>query len=308
MKNHKVLVTGGAGYKGCHLVEALTNEGFSVTVLDNFLYGYESLLGFVENQKINVIKKDIRNLKESDVSSFDIIFHLAAVSGYPACEANPHSAQTINVASTQLLLNYLSNDQILVCASTTSMYGSSGKNLDETATPSPVSLYGITSLEREMLCMSRPNTIAFRFATIFGTSRRMRRDLLLNDFTYKAVTERCLVLYDYHSKRTFLHVRDAIEAYIMAARNPERMVGGIFNIGSNSMNFSKLDIAEKISKHVNLDIIKSDLKDPDRRDFIINFDKISALGFIPKYSVDDGIEELLRLYSWYRDNILFRTI
>ena len=308
MNNIEVLVTGGAGYKGSHLVEALVSEGCHVTILDNFLYGYESLLGFVANKKISIIKKDIRNIKESDVSSHDIIFHLAAISGYPACEANPHSAQTINVTSTKMLLNYLSNDQILMCASTTSMYGSSGKELDETATPTPVSLYGITSLERETLCMNRPNTIAFRFATIFGTSRRMRRDLLLNDFAYKAVTERSLVLYDYHSKRTFLHVRDAIEAYMMAARNPEQMVDGIFNVGANSMNFSKLEIAEKISKHIKLDIIKSNLEDPDRRDFIINFDKISALGFSPKYSIDDGIEELLRLYSWYRDNSLFRTI
>ena len=308
MKGLKVLITGGAGYKGAHLVEALLNEGCHVTVLDNFLYGYESLLGFTGNQRLSIIKKDIRNIKESDVSSHDVIFHLAAISGYPACEANPHSAQTINVSSTRVLVDYLSNNQILMCASTTSMYGSSGKELDETATPKPVSLYGITSLERETICINRPNTVAFRFATIFGTSRRMRCDLLLNDFTYKAVTERSVVLYDYHSKRTFLHVQDAIEAYMMAARNPESMVNEIFNVGANNMNFSKLEIAEKISKHVKLDIIKSNLEDPDRRNFIINFDKLSALGFNPKHSIDSGIEELVRLYSWYRVNNLFHLI
>ena len=260
------------------------------------------------DKPLTINKKDIRNIKKTDLSKHDIVFHLAAISGYPACEANPHSARTINVDSTRLLLNYLSKNQILVCASTTSMYGSSGKELDEMAAVKPVSLYGTTSFERETLCMNRPNTVAFRFATIFGISRRMRIDLLLNDFTNKAVTERCIVLYDYHSVRTFLHIRDAIDAYMMVVKNPEPMINEIYNVGANNMNFSKLEVAEEIKKYTGVEIMKSGLEDPDRRDFIINFDKISSLGFNPKKTLNEGIEELVRLYSWHRTNNLFNTI
>lgn len=306
MKN--VLITGGAGYKGVILAEALLQAGCRVTLMDNFIYGYESVLGFASDSNCTIIKRDIRNLEENDVRGFDIVYHLAAISGYPACEANPHSAQMINVVSTEKLIKLLSDEQTLVYASTTSLYGKSGLEQDETALPTPGSLYGITKWQAESVCMQRRNSVSFRFATLFGASRRMRCDLLLNDFVYRAVNDRSIVLFDSHSVRTFLHVRDAIKAYVMAYHHPEKFVGQIFNVGSSTMNFSKIELARIIQRHLQNEIIETQLADPDRRDFIINFDKITAQGFTSTYSIEDGIEELLRLYSWYQPFQNYRPI
>jgi nucleoside-diphosphate-sugar epimerase len=303
-----ILITGGAGYKGVVLAEALLQAGCKVTLMDNFIYGYESVLGFASDSNCTIIKRDIRNLEEKDVKHFDIIYHLAAISGYPACEANPHSAQMINVVSTEKLVKLLDADQILVYASTTSLYGKSGLEQDETSLPTPGSLYGITKWQAESLCMQRRNSISFRFATLFGVSRRMRCDLLLNDFVYRAVQDRSIVLFDSHSIRTFLHVRDAIQAYVMALHHPEEMAGQIYNVGSSAMNFSKLELAKIIQRHLQNEIIETQLADPDRRDFVINFDKINALGFKPAISIEDGIQELLRLYSWYQPFQNYRPI
>lgn len=304
----KVLITGGAGYKGVLLAETLLKEGYFVTILDNFMYGFESVLGFAGKKNCGIIKKDIRNLQKEDVKDHDLICHLAAISGYPACEANPHSAKTINVDSTERLVNLLGEEQILVYASTTSMYGKSDKVQDESSQPHPLSLYAVTKYEAEKICMQRKNSISLRFATLFGVSRKMRCDLLLNDFVYKAVTERSIVLFDSHSVRTFLHIRDAIKAYIMATQQPEKFVDKIFNVGSKEMNYSKLDLAQRINNHCNIEIIETNLSDPDRRSFIMNFDKISSLGFSPNITLDEGIQELLRLYDWYRPFITYKTI
>ena len=304
----KILITGGAGYKGVLLAEALLQRNYIVTILDNFMYGFEPVLSFASNKNCTIVKKDIRNLRKEDVKSYDVIYHLAAISGYPACEANPHSAQMINVNSTRSLTKLLSKNQILVCASTTSMYGKTGNQQDETSVPTPVSMYGVTKYKAETVCLQHKNTIAFRFATIFGVSPKMRCDLLLNDFVYKSINERSLVLFDSESVRTFLHVRDAVQAYLMVLHQPGKMLGEIFNVGSNDMNYSKLELARKIAKHIKIEIIETRLEDPDRRNFVINFDKISRLGFKPTISVDEGIQELIQLYSWYQPYPVFKTI
>lgn len=304
----KILVTGGAGYKGCLLVGELLKKNYSVTILDNFMYGYDSVLGFVGNKNCTILKKDIRNLQSSDLKNYDIIFHLAGISGYPACEANPHSAEIINVHSTKKLTGFLSAQQLLVYASTTSFYGKSGEVKDETAIPEPLSLYGITKFEAEKICLSHRNSVSLRFATIFGASMRMRCDLLVNDFVYKAITERSLVLFDSRSIRTYLHVKDAIRAYLMVLEKTKQMAGQIFNVGSNDLNFSKLDLAKKIKKFIDFKIIDSDLDDFDKRNFVINYNKISGLGFAPSVSIEDGIQELKKLYSFYRPFSLYQTI
>jgi nucleoside-diphosphate-sugar epimerase len=304
----RTLVTGGAGYKGTILVDALLKAGCDVTILDNFMYGYEPVLGFAGNRRCSIVKKDIRNLEKKDVEGYDVIYHLAGISGYPACEANPHSAHVINVTSTETLVGLLDDEQVLVYASTTSLYGAAGVELDETATPTPTSLYGVTKWQAEKISLGRPNSIAFRFATLFGASLKMRPDLLLNDFVGKAVTERSIVLFDCHSVRTFLHVRDAIAAYLMVLDQSEDMVGKVYNVGSSDMNYSKLEVAEHIAAQVDMRIIESALVDSDPRNFFINFDRISALGFRPTVSLDEGIEELVRLYSWYRPYSVYVTI
>lgn len=306
MKN--ILITGGAGYKGILLTKALLEEGYNVTIMDNFMYGFDPILTVINYDKCNVIKKDIRNLEEKDVKDYDIIYHLAGISGFPACDANPHSAQIINVDSTDKLVKLLSNNQLIVYASTTSFYGQSGDERDENSIPEPTSLYGRTKYEAEKICMSHKNGISLRFATIFGVAPKMRNDLMLNDFVFRAITEHNLVLFDSKSIRTFLHIKDAIDAYLMVAKMSDKTVGKIFNVGCNSMNYSKMDIALVIKKHIDFSILDTSLKDPDKRNYKINYDKIAKLGFKSKISIDEGIEELIKLYSVYRPYSAFQTI
>jgi len=304
----KILITGGAGYKGTLLARAVLARGHAVTVLDNFMYGFDPVLGFASDPNCSIVKKDIRNIEASDVEGYDVIYHLAAISGYPACEANPHSAQTINVDSTQMLIDLMDDDQLLIYASTTSMYGKRPERQDETTPPAPGSLYGMTKYAGEKIAMTRENSIAFRFATLFGASLKMRPDLMLNDFVHKAVTERSLVLFDEHSVRTFLHVNDSIRTYLMALDDARPFIGNVFNVGSEKMNFSKLDIAQRIKKYVEMEIVHSSLADLDKRDFIIDFSRIAELGFELSVDLDTGIQELIRLYNWYRPYVPYQTI
>lgn len=304
----KTLITGGAGYKGILLTEALAEAGHEVTIFDNFMYGYDSVIGLMRYPKVEFVQKDIRNVEASDVAGFDAIFHLAGISGYPACEANPNSAHMINEKSTETLVDLLSPEQLLVYASTTSFYGDSGGVCTEETPVKPVSMYGITKYNAEVISHRHPNTVSLRFATLFGVGPKMRRDLLVNDFTQKAVQERSLVLFDSKSVRTFLHVRDAIAAYMMVLDNIDEMRSKVYNVGSNSLNHSKMDIAQTIKEFVEFEIIDSTLPDPDVRNFLINFDKIETLGFEHQWSLKDGIQEMVKLYQFYRPNLPYRVI
>lgn len=304
----RILITGGGGYKGVKLARALLERGHEVTVLDNFMYGYEPCFFLFHYPKVSFVQMDIRNVADADVAGYDCVYHLAAISGYPACEANPHSAQMINLSGTENLVSHLAPEQLLVYASTTSIYGTATEICTEDSPVDPRSLYARTKYEAEKRCMEHPKAVALRFATVFGVSPRMRRDLLPNDFVMRAVQERALILFDSASIRTFLHVDDAIEAYTMVLDQPEAMTGQVFNVGSDALNLSKRQIADKIAEHVEFSIIDSELTDPDARNFIINFDKIAALGFRPRKTLDEGIEELVKLFTFYRPTLPFKTI
>ncbi len=304
----KILITGGAGYKGLKLAQALLLRGHAVTILDNFMYGYDAALHLLQYDRLTVVEKDIRNLEEKDIASFDIIYHLAGISGYPACEANPNSAQMINVVGTRRLVDLLGADQYLINASTTSFYGSTGSVCSEETRIAPVSLYGITKYEAEKICLDHARCTNFRFATIFGIAPRMRWDLLPNDFTMKAVQERSLVLFDSHSIRTFLHIDDAIDAYLMALDQPDAFCGKVFNVGGHSMNLSKMELAQEINKLVDFSIIEADMPGVDLRSFIIDFGKIEALGYVPKKTIEQGIAELIKLFRFYRPTRPYNTI
>ena len=303
----KILVTGGAGYKGVKLTKSLIERNFDVTVLDNFMYGFEPFLHLVENKNLHVIKQDIRN-KIDTIHKYDIIFHLAGLSGLPACSANPSSAHLINVEATKQLVDSLSKDQLLIYASTTSFYGKSGTMCNEETPVDPVSHYGKTKYLAEQIVMQHPNSISLRFATVFGFSPKMRMDLMVNDFTYKALKEGVVVLFDSYAKRTFIHIDDAVRAYNFAMDNSNKMRGNIYNVGGNSMNFSKLEIAEAIKKQINYSIIDSDVKDKDVRHFIIDFSKIKSLGFEPKITLDEGIAQMLEIFHYYDYFTHYRTI
>ena len=303
----KILVTGGAGYKGTVLTRKLLENGYKVTLLDNFMYGYEPVMHLATNKNLEIIKHDIRN-GIPDLPKYDVVFHLAGISGFPACASNPHSAQLINVEATRLIARDLAPGQMLINASTTSLYGKSGEPCNEETPVDPVSTYAMTKLAAEKILHEKPNVVSLRFATVFGFSTRMRMDLMINDFVYKAVKEKVIVLFDSFAKRTFIHVEDAADCYLFTMNNFDRMKGGIFNAGSNSLNFSKDEIAAKIRQKVEFSIVNSELKDKDLRHFIVNFNKIEKLGYVPARSVEDGIDELIRIYGFYEYYSHYRTI
>ncbi len=302
-----ILITGGAGYKGTVLTSKLLGQGYTVTIIDNFMYGYEPIMHLATNKNLEIIKHDIRN-GIPDMQRYDVIFHLAGISGFPACASNPHSAQLINVEATRLIAKDLSAGQMLINASTTSLYGKSGLPCDEETPVDPVSTYAQTKLAAEQILHEKPNVVSLRFATVFGFSTRMRMDLMINDFVYKAVKEKVIVLFDSFAKRTFIHVEDAADCYLFAMKNFDAMKGNVFNAGGNSLNFSKEEIAGKIRRKVDFSIVNSDVKDKDLRHFIVNFDKIEKLGYRPFRSVEEGIDELIRIYGFYEYYSHYRTI
>jgi nucleoside-diphosphate-sugar epimerase len=303
----KILVTGGAGYKGTVLTRKLLEHGYKVTLLDNFMYGYEPIMHLATNKNLEIIKHDIRN-GILEIRRYDVIFHLAGISGFPACASNPHSAQLINVEATRLIAKDLSEGQMLINASTTSLYGKSGLPCDEVTVVDPVSTYARTKLAAEEILHEKPNVVSLRFATVFGFSTRMRMDLMINDFVYKAVKEKVIVLFDSFAKRTFIHVDDAAECYLFAMNNFDTMRGGIYNAGGNNLNFSKEEITDKIRQKVDFSVVNSELKDKDLRHFVVNFNKIEKLGYRPVRTVEEGIDELVRVYQFYEYYSHYRTI
>ena len=255
------------------------------------------------------MRRDIRDPDRSYLKGQDVVFHLAALSGYPACESNPNSAQLINVDATYDLAGEMAPDQLLIYASTTSIYENTGTVCTEDMALEPqAGLYGITKYEAEKICMERENSISLRWATVFGVSPRMRAGLILNDFVQKAVQERALVIFSGRSKRSFMHVRDSVKGYLFALDHAEQMAGQVFNMGSDLLNYSKLDLADMIRQRVEFDIIESRLADKDIRDFMISFDKAQAIGFGCDISVEAGIDELIKLYSFYDPNSFVKPI
>ena len=295
----KILITGGAGYKGSSLVPALI-QNYEVDVLDHHISPECTLIPFTKKKNFNFIKKDIRDVKKKDISKYDLIIHLAGLSGYPACEANPGIAESVNVDSTKNLCNLMSKNQKLIYASTTYIYEISKKKINEDSPVSPKTLYARTKLEAEKICLNRENTVSLRFATIFGVSPKMRHDLILNDFVKKAVYEKNIVLFDQHSLRSFIHIDDVMSSYLLTIKNFSKMKKNIYNIGSDSMNYSKLQIAKKIQKKTVCEVITSTLADPDKRNFIIDYSKIQKFKFKNKISIDEGINELVKFYKWFK--------
>ncbi len=308
MNQQNILVTGGAGYKGIVLVTKLLERGHRVTILDNFMFGYNPILHIVGHRNLSVVPLDIRNISGEAVKGYDTVFHLAGISGMPACAANPNSAETINIEASRRLVAAMSEEQLLIYASTTSFYGASGSECDENTPVQPVSIYGRTKYEAERIIMQRKNSIALRFATVFGVSPKMRDDLLVNDFCYKAVHERSVVLFAAASKRTFVHIEDAINGYLFALDHAGQMRGQVFNVGDECLNFSKEDIAQAIHKYVNYEIILSSLPDQDTRNFLTSFKKIRDLGYKATRTLDEGVRDLVKLYKFYTIFSSYRVI
>ena len=302
----KVLVTGGAGYVGSILIPKLLDKGYYVRCFDNMMYKTPSLQTSCIDKKFEFVRGDIRNhvAVRDAVKDMDYIIHLAAIVGFPACRRNERLAREVNYLGTVNIENVRDYDkQKIVYASTGSVYGAIhkaiGENVDAVCTedypPKPLTWYGKTKLEAEQEVMVHNNSVAFRFATAFGLSPRLRLDLMPNDFTYQAVKNKMLVLYEKGFKRTFIHVRDLADSYLFAIENFDKIKGEVYNIGSEKMNYTKWDVANLIRKYVDYDIILSGKgSDPDKRDYTVSYEKIRKKGFETKISMEEGIQEMVR--------------
>lgn len=297
-----ILVTGGAGYIGSILVPELLKLGHRVTVLDNFMFGQNSLLECCAYESFDVIKGDARdedNLK-SVLKKADYIMPLAALVGAPLCNRDERGTVNTNRDAIASIVNLASKEQRIIFPTTNSGYGigQEGVYCTEETPLNPISLYGKIKVEAEKIVLNRGNAISFRLATVFGMSPRMRIDLLVNDFTYRAVKDRFVVVFEGHFKRNYIHIRDVARAFIHAIENFETMKKEAYNVGLSDANLSKLELCAKIKKQVP-DFVYLEApvgEDPDKRDYIVSNEKIEKTGFKPVYSLEMGIKELIKGY------------
>ena len=297
-----ILVTGGAGYIGSTLVPELLNLGHKVTVLDNFMYRQTSLNHCAIHDNFEIVRGDVRSddLMKSLFKKADVIFPLAALVGAPICNADPFAADSINKLAVLSMLDQISKDQIVIMPTTNSAYGSGdGDNFCTEESPlSPISKYAIDKVKVEQELMSRENAISLRLATVFGLSPRMRIDLLVNDFTFRAVHDGFIVLFESNFKRKYIHVSDISRVFQHCLVNFHNMKSNVFNVGLSTANISKLELCKKIKEQVpNFVILEEKIgSDPDQRNYVVSNSKIESTGFEPKYSIENGVRELIKGY------------
>ncbi len=308
MTKEHILITGGAGYIGSVLTYELLNLGYKVTVVDNLMYKQNSLIHCFSNPNFKFIKGDVCNheLMEGLIEKADIIIPLAAIVGAPACDHNPKLAKMINYDAMKFILDSSHKGQKILFPTTNSGYGIGQKNqfCTEETPLSPISLYGRLKVDIEKEFLASKRAVSFRLATVFGASPRMRVDLLVNDFVYKARHDRYLVLFEEHFKRNYIHIKDVANAFLFGIQNYDKMKGEAYNVGLSSANLSKRELCEVIQRHLPHFYFHSAAvgEDPDKRDYIVSNDKLEALGWAPRVSLDDGIKELIHLYDYLKEN------
>lgn len=303
-----ILVTGGAGYLGSTLVPMLLEAGHKVTVLDSFMFQQSSLNHVCANPDLEIVRGDTRDtaIVEPLLAKSDVVIPLAALVGAPLCARDAVGAETINRDAVRMIVDKMSPDQWMLTPITNSGYGVGEKDryCTEETPLRPISLYGRTKVEAEQAALARENAISFRLATVFGMSPRMRLDLLVNDFVYRAVNDRTVVLFEAHFKRNYIHVRDVARAFLHGIAKFETMKGEPYNVGLSDANLSKAELCAAIRQHLpNFVALEAPIgEDPDKRDYIVSNEKVEATGFKPAYSLDDGIRELIKGYVMLNDS------
>lgn len=303
MTTSSIFITGGAGYIGSVLARVLLQKGHRVTVLDNFLYRQTSLLDCFEFDHFQVVRGDCRDegLVREHVKKADVLIPLAALVGAPICNRDPHAARTTNVDAVKLVCRLASPSQQILFPNTNSGYGigEKGKFCTEESPLKPISLYGQTKVEAEQAVLARENSITFRLATVFGVSPRMRLDLLVNDFVWRAVMDRSLVIFEGHFKRNYIHVRDVAKVFMHGIENFKKMKGQTYNVGLEDANLSKIELCQLIKKIIpGFVFFEAAIgEDVDKRDYIVSNAKILKTGFKPDWNLERGVRELVKGYS-----------
>jgi nucleoside-diphosphate-sugar epimerase len=303
-----ILVTGGAGYIGSVLVPQLLAQKHSVTVVDNFMYQQSSLLDCCFEKGLRLVRGDVRDhrLLSELIARADAILPLACLTGAPICDRDPDTAKAVNYDHVKLIADRSSRNQMIVFPCTNSGYGIGQNDIccDESTPLRPVSLYGRLKVGIESYLLERDNCVTLRLATVFGVSPRMRLDLLVNDFTYRAVVDGFVVLFESHFKRNYLHVRDAARAFSHALANHETMKGRPYNVGLSDANLSKWELCEVIRRRVkDFCFVAAEVgKDPDQRNYVVSNKRIEATGFKTTIGLDEGIDELIKGYQVVRRN------
>jgi nucleoside-diphosphate-sugar epimerase len=297
-----ILLTGGAGYIGSTLVDFLLKENFNVTVIDNFSYESNTLGIYCKNKNFEIINSDIRNYKllKKIVPKYEFIIPLAGLVGAPLCNFKEVEAKSINYDANVELFKMVNDNQKIIMPTTNSAYGKGkdGQIFTEKSILKPISLYAKHKVLVEEKLMKRKNSISLRLATVFGMSPRMRIDLLVNNFVYKAMFDKYLILFESNFKRNYVHVRDVSRAFVHCIKNFKKLSGNIFNLGLEDANLSKKELCDKIKKYLDFAYFENNyFKDEDQRNYIVSNKKILSTGFKNKYNLDHGIKELIKGYQ-----------
>jgi nucleoside-diphosphate-sugar epimerase len=300
----KILITGGAGYLGSVITGFMLNKGHHVTVLDKLLFNQTSLLQYTSNSNFKFIYGDVRNLTELErlCNENDVIIPLAAIVGFPACAQDPKLAREINFQQIVNIVKFTNGKgKKILYPNTNSGYGLGTGQLEctEESPLTPISVYGQTKCDAENFLRTSTDAIVFRLATVFGVSSRMRTDLLVNDFVYKAITDKYIVVFEKTFKRNFIHIEDVANAFLFMLENYDKYKNEIFNVGLSSANLSKQELLEKIQSHVkDFAVSYNDFyEDPDKRNYIVSNEKIEDTGWKPLWDLDRGIKQLIQGYQ-----------
>ena len=302
----RIFLTGGAGYIGTSLIPLLLEKNYYVTVYDSLIFDNgDKLLPYAGNNNFNFIHGDIRNkeLLTKSIKGHDVVIHLAALVGFPICrKMGDEESYSVNTEGTRILIESMSDNQYLLYGSTGSNYGEVNGICTEDTPLNPLTAYGVTKTEAEKLVMNRKHSTSFRFATAFGVSPRLRLDLLVNDLTYRSHTEGYAVIYESHFMRTFIHVKDIARVFCFSIENMGLMSGEVYNVGHNTMNYSKKNVCEIIKKSLPKTYFNyADVDgDPDKRNYVVSYEKINSLGFNTTITLEEGVKELIKSFPMIR--------
>jgi nucleoside-diphosphate-sugar epimerase len=298
----KILITGGAGYLGSAITRKLI-EKHEVIVYDNLMYNQTSLVDLSHHPNFTFHYGDVREWSKLKyiVEQCDVIIPLAALVGFPSCEKDKELATSINLTQIQNIVDVLTDDQKILFPNTNSGYGTRTNKgeVDETDELTPISHYGVTKCDAENYILENSNGIIFRLATVFGSSSRMRLDLLVNEFVYKLLTDKYITIFEKTFVRNFIHIQDVANVFDYMIDNYDKHKGEVFNVGLSDTNINKQQLVERIQKYIpNISVTYSDYyEDPDKRDYIVSNKKIESTGWKPEFTLDDGIKELIQAYQ-----------